>query len=145
MVNAKNAERQHFKVSLLAAAVTRQSCAKNAAGVRVIYHAERNPPMTNRIDEPKETHFAVEYVPSFAERFWRRLGYRYHLQDVPETDMPGWMMTKTVIHFDFADRLRLLFSGRLKLDTRQATNVVVDKCISTVSFSISPPFGERHD
>jgi hypothetical protein len=57
----------------------------------------------------------VTYVPTLAERFWRKLGYRYHLGDEPEgTDgMPGWMSHGVHLRFGFADRLRLLITGRL--------------------------------
>ena len=57
----------------------------------------------------------MHYVPTLAERFWRKLGYRYHLGEEPEgTDgMPGWMMHGVRLHFGFADRLRLLLgTGR---------------------------------
>lgn len=87
-----------------------------------------------------ENNFAKEYVPTRTERFWRWLGFRYHLYELPETDMPGWMMTKTAIQFDWADRLRLLLTGRINIDIRQATDVKVSTCASAVSFEIVPPW-----
>lgn len=55
------------------------------------------------------------YRPSLAERFWRKLGYRYHLGDEPEgTDgLPGWMCHGVRLRFSFGDRVRLLVTGRL--------------------------------
>lgn len=86
--------------------------------------------------------FAMEYKPTRRERFWKWLGYRYFLVDLPDdTDqMPGWMMTTTRIEFSIADRLRFLLSGKIKIDIRQATDVRVERCVSAVSFSITPPF-----
>lgn len=93
----------------------------------------------------EEHNFASEYKPTRMERFWRWMGYRYHLAELPETDMLGWMMTKTRFTFSVADRFRLLLSGTLALEMRQATDVEVTKCVSAVSFSIKPPFGDSHE
>lgn len=85
---------------------------------------------------------AMEYRPTRRERFWRALGFRYHLTDLPDgidKDLPGWMMTKCFIHFSMADRMRLLLTGRLHLDIRQATNVRVDEARSALSFRIASP------
>ena len=62
-----------------------------------------------------EQNFASIYVPTRMERFWRALGFRYRLGDEPEgTDgLEGWTHTGVNLHFSFADRLRLLVSGRL--------------------------------
>ncbi len=90
------------------------------------------------------TNFGFEHLPTKTERFWRWLGFRYQLLELPETELPGWMMTKTVIHFDLGDRVRLLLTGRLTIHTRHATDVQVDKCISAASFEIARP-GESHD
>lgn len=85
---------------------------------------------------------AIEYQPTRRERFWRALGFRYHLTDLPDgidKEFPGWMMTKSFIQFSFRDRLRLLLTGRLFLDTRHATNVQVDSAKSALSFRIAAP------
>lgn len=84
---------------------------------------------------------AMEYRPTKAERFWKALGFRYHLSDLPD-DAPqeGWMMTKTVIKFSMADRLRLLLSGELRIDIRQATGTKVYRCVTAVSFEITHPW-----
>jgi hypothetical protein len=63
----------------------------------------------------------VQYRPSLRERFWRKLGFRYHLGDERPPDEiaapAGWMQNKSVFHFDWADRLRLLLTGRLVVTT----------------------------
>jgi len=86
--------------------------------------------------------FAMYHKPTIIEKLWRALGYKYHLVDLPEEadGMDGWIMTHTRFNFDFFDRIRLLLTGKLYVDTRQATDVRVGKCISAASFRIAPPF-----
>jgi hypothetical protein len=85
---------------------------------------------------------ALSMAPTFQQRFWRAMGFRYILNELPENvhdTLPGWMITKTVYHFGFLDRLRLLTSGRTAVDMRQATSPQVDKCVSAASFRILHP------
>lgn len=58
---------------------------------------------------------AFFHEPTLAERIWRRLGFRYHLGDEPEgcESLEGWMRTDIHLRFGWADRLRLLATGRL--------------------------------
>ncbi|MDE2106772.1 MAG: hypothetical protein KGL39_56680 [Patescibacteria group bacterium] len=91
------------------------------------------------------TEGAMEYRPTRRERFWRKLGFRYHLAELPddvETRLPGWMITKSTIHFSFTDRIRLLLGGTLKIDIRQATSERVREAVSALSFRITYP-GEQ--
>ncbi len=89
--------------------------------------------------------FAVEYVPTRAERFWHWVGFHYHLGDEPEgiDGMPGWMCTGIRLNFTWPDRLRLLLTGRLRIrsvvhhDTPSAT-----VCKSRIDWHIKFP-GER--
>lgn len=85
---------------------------------------------------------AMKYRPNWRERLCRRLGYRYHLAELPdgiESEMPGWMMTNGSIRFSIADRIRLLFSGELRIETRHALSANVDSAVSAMSFRISDP------
>jgi len=81
------------------------------------------------------------YKPTLVERFWRWAGYRYHLQELPEdsNNMPGWAMTHIRVNFSLADRLRLLISGRVQFDVRQAMSAEVESVISATSISIRQP------
>ena len=87
---------------------------------------------------------AMHHIPTFAERAWRRLGFRYHLGDEPEGTerLPGWMCTASGIHFDWADRLRLLISGRLRMRLVQHTSVQVEGTKNRFDWHIVAP-GER--
>jgi len=87
---------------------------------------------------------AMYQVPTLRQRAARWLGYRYHLGDEPEgTDgMPGWMVTNTRMQFSFADRLRLLFSGRLNLRLTQYTSAQVEGTKNRLDWQILAP-GDR--
>jgi hypothetical protein len=58
---------------------------------------------------------AMHYVPSLRERFWRKVGFRYHLGDEPDgiDALPGWMRKDIRLSFNWRDRLRLLLTGKL--------------------------------
>lgn len=86
--------------------------------------------------------FAVEHVPTRAERFWRALGFRHHHFDLPKEaeGLPGWAMTKVRLEFGMLDRLRLLTTGRLHLDIEQAMDARVDTVASATSWRIGRPF-----
>lgn len=86
------------------------------------------------------TNLAMYHRPTLRQRFWRSVGFRYHLHDLDDDPaLPGWMMTETKIEFSVADRIRLLLTGRLHLTLRQATNVEVDHARSAMSFRIGHP------
>lgn len=85
---------------------------------------------------------ALHHVPTWSERLWRKLGFRYHRNDLPDgidRTHPGWMITTAVFRFSFWDRVRLLMSGTLHVDIRQATSQQVDEAVNAVSHEIKPP------
>ena len=88
--------------------------------------------------------FAVIYTPTMAERMWRKVGFRTHIGDDPaDVDaLPGWVRTHTRMHFGWADRLRLLLTGRLTIDLTQYAPVKVDWTKNRLDWRISYP-GER--
>ena len=86
---------------------------------------------------------AMHYAPTWRERLWRKLGFRYQRNDLPDgidATHPGWMLTTAVFHFSFLDRVRLLASGKLHIDIRQATTQQVDESVNAISHEIQPPF-----
>lgn len=93
--------------------------------------------------------FAMASRPTFMQRAWRRLGWRYHLVDLPETPeverMPGWAMTRVRLEFSFGDRIRLLLTGRVRLDIRQKLSADVADIVSAASIEILPPGRDFHD
>lgn len=81
-------------------------------------------------------------MPTFAQRFWRRLGFHYHLGDEPEGNemLPGWMRTDMRIHFGWVDRLRILVSGRLFIASVVSTDTPSPMvCKSRMDWNIIPP------
>lgn len=91
-----------------------------------------------------EQNQAMYRAPTWGERAWRFLGYRYHLGDEPEgiDAMQGWMCTESRLHFGLADRVRLLVSGRLHMRLVQHTTVQVEGTKNRFDWHILAP-GER--
>lgn len=87
--------------------------------------------------------FACAYTPTRIERFWRRLGYRYHLGDEPDgvDELPGWMCTTTRMHFGVLDRLRLILTGRLTIQLVQHLPARCDFAKNRLDWKIEPPGG----
>ena len=97
------------------------------------------------IQQQSQENHAYYRKPSLRERAFRKLGFHYHLGEDPEgaDALPGWMKTDIRLHFSWADRLRLLLTGRLFV----ASIVHFDTpspsiCKSRVDFLISAP-GDR--
>lgn len=85
------------------------------------------------------------HVASMRERFWRWAGFHYHLGDEPEgaDNLEGWTCTVSRMHFGWADRLRLVLTGRLMVKTILHTDTPSAMvCKTRMDWSISAP-GER--
>lgn len=87
---------------------------------------------------------AMYHVPTWRQRLWRRIGYRYHLGAEPENveQLKGWMCTETRLHFGLADRLRLFLTGRLHMRLVQYTEVQVEGTKNRFDWHILAP-GDR--
>jgi len=86
------------------------------------------------------------YTPTLRERFWRKLGFRFHLGEDSEETVPwsGWMRTETRLCLGLADRLRILVGGEL----RMSTSVDMDtpspsKTFTRFDWEILPPGDPR--
>lgn len=89
--------------------------------------------------------YAMIHKPTLAERLRRKAGFRYHLGDEPEgaEALQGWMRTDIKLHFGWADRLRLLLTGRLHVSSIVHTDTPsASICKSRVDWQIKAP-GER--
>jgi hypothetical protein len=72
--------------------------------------------MSDEVQEAQPANGGCFYaLPTRTQRFWRWVGFRFHLGDEPEgaETMPGWMQTKAHFQFGIADRIRLLLTGRI--------------------------------
>lgn len=88
---------------------------------------------------------AMISLPTRLDRFWRALGFRYHLGEEPEGGdlLPGWSHTTLGFRFGWPDRLRLLLSGRLQVTSILHTDTPSPKVAkSRVDWRIFAP-GER--
>lgn len=80
-------------------------------------------------------------APTLLERLWRRL-FPGRYREIPE-DLegfaPSYMMTDVRIRLDWADRLRVLVSGNLRVETTTKTDVIVSKMDSQSVVCVLPP------
>jgi hypothetical protein len=81
--------------------------------------------------------------PSLRDRFWRWLGFRYHLGDDPRREeneiLDGWLCTEVKMHFGILDRVRLLLTGRLLVRTVHEFPEVVSYSKTRTDWLIYPP------
>ena len=106
--------------------------------------AQTEPDVAIAAGVPTPNAFAMVYVPTVAERFWRNMGYRRYPSELPEDAraMPGWAMTNIHLSVSFADRVRLLLSGKIRIDCEHAMSESVDTVITASSVTIMRP-GEK--
>ena len=52
---------------------------------------------------------------------------------------PGALITDTVAHLDFLDRLRVLVSGKVRIEVSTKTDVLVKKSKSMSAVGVMPP------
>jgi hypothetical protein len=89
--------------------------------------------------------FCVAYKPSLRERFWRKMGFHFHLgQHEPDEPWLGWIKTRSGIYFDWRDRLRILISGHIELHhTIHTDTPSPTKDHTRFDWEIVPPGGKR--
>ena len=68
--------------------------------------------------------YAMEYVPTLRERFWRKAGFHFHLGDEPpDVDLlKGWMQTRMGVNLSWPDRLRILLTGKFRFTLTSHTD-----------------------
>ena len=83
-----------------------------------------------------------EYRPTLGRRFWQIFFPPAAPLDVPE-EMPGYvpgsMSINCGVRLDWRDRLRLLISGKIRIEIRVKTNVEVSNLKSFMRFWAAPP------
>jgi hypothetical protein len=85
---------------------------------------------------------ACYFRPTLAQRVARLLGFKFHLGEEPSgiDALPGWAQTKINLHISFADRVRLLVSGRLDLTVTQYANQQIDLQKNRVDLRFPAPW-----
>jgi hypothetical protein len=94
----------------------------------------------------EESHcYYTEYKPTFWERVQKFLGYGDCLQPDFEGDpraIEGYteshLVSVTLVHLDWKDRLRLLISGRLVVRFSTKTDKIIEKAYSKSNVSVAP-------
>lgn len=98
--------------------------------------------MTDKTEPTSGAYFAPDARP-----LWKRLLSRLFPMRQPEIpeDLDGWapsyMQTHVVWHADWSDRLRVLVSGKLHVQTNTKTDVNVARMQSWSTVYVEPPFG----
>ena len=85
----------------------------------------------------------MAYKPTLSDKAARFLGYRHHHGPEPrdhETLTQGWARTETSLNFTFGDRLRLLFSGKLRISHTHYANTIIDQMQSRVDLTFYAPW-----
>lgn len=84
---------------------------------------------------------------TLSARIWRWLGFgmgnrwdmvEWRCEEEPGF-APGALITDTVVHLDFLDRLRVLIGGRLRIEVSTKTDVLVKKSKSMSAVGVMPP------
>lgn len=86
------------------------------------------------------------YRPTAAQRLWRALGFRTPFVPYPDQEdgfVEGRMLITAVSELDWADRLRVLLSGKVQHSCSVQTDILVGRAKTTVRFGVLPP-GGRH-
>lgn len=93
---------------------------------------------------PAPTNLAAPLKLAPMQRLWSWLGFGLrpptpsNMEDDPRY-APGALVTIVRTELDWADRLRVLISGRVVTQTRTVTDVPIGVAISRSSFSIGRP------
>lgn len=87
---------------------------------------------------------AVAFIPTtWADRLRWKL-FPIDGCEIPDVPAKDCVITRTKVRFSFAGRLRLLFSGRLTVETKTATENIVGNCeTASCCYINAPKFMER--
>ena len=86
------------------------------------------------------------YAPEpFWGRVWRKLGFRWgHVPYRDDSEEDGWapgaFIVGTNIHLDLVDRIRVLISGDIHVETRIKTDVSIGRSNAISNVGILPPW-----
>ena len=93
----------------------------------------------------KELHglFAPDPLPRWKRWLQQRLFPQTAMAPLPEDNDPAYAPGETYslvhVRLDWRDRLRLIFSGQFKIETRHRTDVTIRRISTRSNFNVSPP------
>jgi hypothetical protein len=91
--------------------------------------------------EDRSQGYCVEFKPTI----WHRLGFGEVSAPRPEEDetiegyAPSWFIVGTRVHLDWRDRLRVLITGNLMVESAVKTDAVINKSYATSAVGVLPP------
>ena len=89
---------------------------------------------------------SLNYVPTILEKIgWRLFPSRLPDDPDPENKAKDMVITRTTVDLSFADRIRILISGRIVVEARTATENVVGGTRSVSCANVKPPAILRRD
>ncbi|MDE2105839.1 MAG: hypothetical protein KGL39_51935 [Patescibacteria group bacterium] len=85
--------------------------------------------------------FIQEYRPPLIERFWRWAGFRHPYVRRPDetVEFPSYMVSRAVVNLSVADRLRVLISGRVCVETVHRVQTDPGEVLSISDAKVLPP------
>lgn len=91
------------------------------------------------MDDKAPQNYCMKYKPTL----WNRMGFNTchaNLEDADHPDLAeAYITTNVFTNFDWRDRLRILFSGKIMTAVATKTNIPVDTAISKSIVSVLPP------
>ncbi len=88
----------------------------------------------------------INECSTYRPTVWQRLGFGYAYtptqddEDFPEPEWaPGVFLTETFVHLDLIDRIRVLVSGKLHVQTRSKTDCAVNRASTVSAAKVLPP------
>lgn len=89
-----------------------------------------------------QPHITNNFAAVERRSIWRRLGFRdcvaRYNEDV-EGFAPACLVVGTVCVLDWKDRLRVLISGKLRMEAAVKTDVIVNRSMARSCVSVLPP------
>lgn len=78
---------------------------------------------------------------TWADRF-RHWLFPHSITEVPKAPphFKDVLHTAVIVHLDFSERIKLLFSGYAVVETKVVTENLVGGCISNSEFCVTPPY-----
>ena len=91
---------------------------------------------------PQVENGCMVYVPTFGDKLKRFLGFKFEMGEEPKgvETFQGWARTDIALKFTFLGRLRLLASGKLKVELTHYANLPIDTMKNRVDLRILAPW-----
>lgn len=82
--------------------------------------------------------FAIAYQPTWVDRLRWKL-FPMETCDIPDIPARDCVIVRSRYRLSFLGRLRVLFSGRIEVETKTATENIVGACESSSCLNVKAP------